>query len=468
MKALNREILRLALPSILANISIPLVGMVDMAVAGHLGGAAAVLIGALTVGSTLFDLLYWNFAFLRAGTGGSTAQAFGRGDKAEQAAIFIRAAITGLLAGLLLVAIQWPFLKLAFAVIHCTPEVRELATRYFMIRIWAAPAALSLMAFKGWFIGMQDSVSPMIADLLVLSVNAAASICLAFGVPALGIPAMGFDGIAAGTIFAQYTTLAFSILVVAFKYKKVFRDTDFEDVRRAFAPRAMKEFFSLNGDLLVRSLCFMVVYTGFTAISARYGDVLLASGALIMKIMMLFSFFTDGFAYAGEALTGRFIGEERREMVSNTIRNVFIWSMSIAALFMVMNACLSVPMFRIFTSDATVIEASSKFVPWIVLMPLLGCPAFTWDGIYVGATLTRPLRNSSLLFVVISVIVWIAGISIMNSSFGLPSLSFGPDPGPGEPGHYGFMAMHVLFIAYMVHLLVRCIYLTVYWRRRRM
>ena len=171
MKPLDREILRLALPSILANISIPLVGMVDMAVAGHLGGASAALIGALPVGSTLFDLLYWNFAFLRAGTGGTTAQAFGRGDTSGQAGILARAAVTGLLAGLLLVAIRLPFLKLAFAVVHCTPEVRELATRYFMMRIWAAPAALSLMAFKGWFIGMQDSVSPMAADLIVFFVG---------------------------------------------------------------------------------------------------------------------------------------------------------------------------------------------------------------------------------------------------------------------------------------------------------
>ena len=468
MKPLDREILRLALPSILANISIPLVGMVDMAVAGHLGGASAALIGALTVGSTLFDLLYWNFAFLRAGTGGTTAQAFGRGDTSGQAGILARAAVTGLLAGLLLVAIRLPFLKLAFAVVHCTPEVRELATRYFMMRIWAAPAALSLMAFKGWFIGMQDSVSPMAADLIVFFVNTSASICLAFGVPAIGIPAMGFDGIAAGTIIAQYTALAFSLAVIVVKYRKVFKETDRETIRNAFSGSGMREFFSMNGDLLVRSLCFLVVYTGFTAISARYGDVLLASGALIMKIMMFFSYFTDGFAYAGEALTGRFTGERRPGMVNMTVRNVFIWSMSIAAVFMILNACLSIPMFRIFTPDTTVIAASRRFVPWIVLMPLLGCPAFTWDGIYVGATLTRPLRNSSLYFVLFSVIVWIAGISILNTASGLPALSFGPDPGPGEPGRYGFAAMHILFTAYMAHLLVRCIYLTVYWRKRRM
>ena len=165
MKLINRDILRLAIPSILANITVPLVGMVDIAVAGHLDTGAATMIGGIAVGSMLFDLLYWNFGFLCVATGGHAAQAYGRGDFAECAKIFVRAAGIALACALLLLAVQWVFVQLAFSVVDCTDSVRELASLYFFIRIWAAPATLGLMAFKGWFIGMQDSISPMVTDL---------------------------------------------------------------------------------------------------------------------------------------------------------------------------------------------------------------------------------------------------------------------------------------------------------------
>ena len=209
----NKKILDLALPSILANITVPLVGMVDIAVAGHLDpssvASAATLIGGVAIGTMLFDLLYWNFGFLRVGTGGLTAQAFGRGDMKESASILSRAVGIALLCSLLLLAVQWLFVKAAFLVVDCTPEVRELASGYFYIRIWASPATLSLMAFKGWFIGMQDSISPMVTDLVVNVVNTAASIVLALGFTAGGYSweGIGFTGIAAGTVMAQYSGL---------------------------------------------------------------------------------------------------------------------------------------------------------------------------------------------------------------------------------------------------------------------
>lgn len=179
MKAINRDILKLAIPSILANITVPIVGMVDVAVAGHLDGAVATMIGGIAIGTMLFDLLYWNFGFLRVGTGGLTAQAFGKGDRKECARILTRALGISLACALVLIAIQWIFVKAAFLVVDCTPEVRDLASEYFFIRIWAAPATLSLMAFKGWFIGMQDSVSPMVTDFVVNGMNVLMSIVLA-------------------------------------------------------------------------------------------------------------------------------------------------------------------------------------------------------------------------------------------------------------------------------------------------
>jgi MATE family multidrug resistance protein len=192
--SINKEILKLAIPSILANITVPIVGMVDIAVAGHLDANAATLIGGIAIGTMLFDLLYWNFGFLRVGTGGLTAQAYGRGDRKECARIFSRAIGIALACAIVLIALQWVFLKAAFLFVDCTPQVRDLASRYFFIRIWAAPATLSLMAFKGWFIGMQDSVSPMVTDLIVNGMNVLMSFVLALGVAAIGFDGIGFAG----------------------------------------------------------------------------------------------------------------------------------------------------------------------------------------------------------------------------------------------------------------------------------
>ena len=214
---INKSILKLAIPSILANITVPLVGMVDIAVAGHLSVEAATLIGGIAIGSMLFDLLYWNFGFLRIGTGGLAAQAYGTGDRRECARILMRALAMSLIRALFLLAIQWVYVKAAFLVVDCTPQVRKLASGYFFIRIWAAPATLCLMALKGWFIGMQDSVSSMVADITVNGANIVLSIILALGVNVGGItllPAMGFNGVAAGTLLAQWAGLAVAVLIL--------------------------------------------------------------------------------------------------------------------------------------------------------------------------------------------------------------------------------------------------------------
>ena len=213
---INKDILKIALPSILANITVPIVGMVDIAVAGHLDGSGilstATFISGIAIGSMLFDLLYWNFFFLRVGTGGLTAQSYGRGDMRECANLLSRATGIALVVALLIISLQWVCVKAAFLVVECTPQVRELAAQYFFVRIWAAPATLSLMAFKGWFIGMQDSVSSMAVDLVVNIVNIAASIVLTLGFRSGGLEyeGIGFAGVAAGTVVAQYCLSSFS------------------------------------------------------------------------------------------------------------------------------------------------------------------------------------------------------------------------------------------------------------------
>lgn len=450
MNILNRDILKLALPSILANITVPLVGMVDIAIAGHLNGEAAALIGGISIGTLLFDLLYWNFSFLRVGTGGLTAQAYGRDDMHSAAATLVRSTGVSIMIAFACILLQWIFVDISFMFIKCTPYVRELAESYFYIRIWAAPATLTLMALKGWFIGMQDSVSAMAADLIVNGMNIVCSIALAMGIPALGYEGIGFNGIAAGTVLAQYAGLISSASIIFVKYRKrVFSGFKAADIVNAFRDSHMKRFFHLNADLFVRSLCIMAVYAGITVISARYGDMMLAVSSILVQIMMLFSYFTDGFAYAGEALIGKFTGRKDVASVRLTVRYVFIWSLGVASMFMLLYAFCSEPMLRILTSDNSVISSSMEFIPWLISMPIIGCAAFTWDGIYVGATASKPIRNSSIWAVIGFFVVWFSSAFIMKTAI----------------AENQAIAVHILMAAFLVHLVIRMIYETVLYRR---
>lgn len=444
---INRSILRLALPSILANITVPIVGMADIAVAGHLHTGdipSATLIGGIAVGSMLFDLLYWNFGFLRIGTGGLAAQAFGKRDMDGSSRIFFRATGIAIMCAAILVAIQAPFLEAAFMLVDCSPEVREFAERYFRIRIWAAPATLALMAFKGWAIGMQDGVSPMITDLVVNVLNIVLSISLASGfhIGDTGFDGIGFDGIAAGTVAAQYSGLMTAFTIILAKYRRtVFVKFDAASIPGLFRGDETRRFFSMNSDLFIRSLCFIGVYIGFTTIAAHYGDLILAAGSILMKIMMLFSYFTDGFAYAGEALGGKFIGAKDRKGLEDTVRHVFIWSMGIAVISIVLYGVFGEQMLEIMTSDQEVLEMCRGYLTWLLLMPAAGCAAFTWDGIYVGATASRTMRNAMLWALAGFFIIWTAGHKI-----------------PGTD------VLHVLLAAYFGHLIIRTLHMTFRYR----
>ena len=460
---LNKEILRLAVPSILANITVPLVGMVDMAVAGHLPGtSAAALIGGVTIGTMLFDLLYWNFGFLRVGTGGLTAQAYGREmagraghdqgegsvmpgyDRASHtvSGILRRALRIAVLSGLVLIALQWVVVKLAFLLVDCSPEVQALASKYFYIRIWAAPATLSLFAFKGWFIGLQDTVRPMTADLLVNTINIVASVLLGM--------LIGFPGIALGTFLAQWSGFTYCCLATRRRYVQKIglfsaRDAQNQQLVQENGGISARDFLKLNGDLFLRSIGMIAVYIGFTMISARYGDLMLAVSAILMKLLMFFSYFTDGFAYAGEALTGRFIGEGSLDGVRSTVRQTFLWGTVMAVFFMVLYGVGGTPILRLMTEDATVVNAGRQFLPWLLLMPFIGCPAFVWDGIFIGATASKDLRNSTLLCAVGFFAVWLLGRAL------------GMDAIPEN-------AIHLLLAAYFTHLAVRALYLTIRYK----
>ncbi len=502
MKALDREILRLAIPSILANITVPFVGMVDIAVAGHLHSAAnsgaAAFIGGISVGALLLNVIYWNFFFLRAGTGGLTAQAFGRRKAAattrgrsqnsaagalhhgtasgssaapappqrmlgECGSLLVHGVALALGFAVLLLLFQWPLSRLAMLFADRTPGVAELAVRYFFVRVWAAPATLSLMAIKGWFIGMQDTVSSMFTDLVVNLVNIAGSIVLTLGLG--GWQGIGFDGIALGTVIAQYSGLAFALAVLAIKYRAEFTPVATGHEGKLLTAAGFRPFLNLNTDLFIRSLCFTGIYMGFTVIAARYGEVLLACSNIMMTLLMLFSYFTDGFAYAGEALVGRFIGERDSLMVRKSVAGTFKWSFAVAGVWMLIYWLARQPLLRIMTDDPAVLDACTQFLPWLVAMPLLGCAAFAWDGIYVGATASRPIRDAMLLALISFLGVWFLGQPLLSAA------GIVPVQAAAEGTRLAAAlapAIHLLLAAYFAHLAARTAYLTVvYYRRLR-
>ena len=425
---INREVIRLAVPSILANITVPLVGIVDTAIAGHLGDA--VLIGGIAVGTMLFDLLYWNMGFLRVGTGGITAQAYGRGDMKASIGTFSQGIATSLVVSMIVLAIQWGFAELMLLLVDASPEVEQIARNYFFIRVWAAPATLALFVFKGWFIGMQNTVFPMITDLWVNLVNMLASWLLAFYTP------LGINGVAVGTLIAQWTGLVLALLLMRSRYRDLMQSTT---ILHSMKWKYFKRFFSVNSFLFVRSLLMLVVYEGFTIFAARFGDVELAVSSVMMHLLLLYSYFVDGFAYAGEAMTGRFIGEQNRLSLNETVKYVFIWGAVIGVVSTVAYAVFPRSIIGILTDNAEVIGASEPYLFWLLLMPVLSCVAFIWDGIYIGATAARSLMIC---------MVWSAAGFIAAFYLCAP--------------HFGAQA---LYIAYFVHLIVRSVYLTAVARR---
>ena len=439
MKSLNSQILRLAIPSIMANITIPLVGIVDTAIVGHI--ANATYIGGIAIGTMLFDLLYWNFGFLRVGTSGMTAQAYGRGDGVECARLLTQSVSIALIGAVVLWLIQWLFVTAVLAIVPCSTEVAAFAREYFFIRIWAAPATLSLMAFKGWFIGMQDTVSPMITDIVVNVVNMTVSYVLAVYTP------LGALGVAYGTLVAQFTGLLLALVICLFKYKTVVQEIVgllCDKAIRLFGDKEMKRFMSLNGNLFVRSLCFMVVYVGFTSLASQYGDVELAVSTIMMKLFMLFSYFVDGFAYAGEALVGKEWGASRSLASSphrlvRIVRLLFAWSLGVGWLFTLLFAVWSEECYLAMTNDMEVLSRLGDYTGWLIAMPIVSTLAFMWDGVYAGATAGKQIRNAMIYAALGFVTCYLAT--------------------------YWWLGIQGLYIAYFAHLVARVVYLTAAWKR---
>lgn len=385
---MNKEILRLALPNIITNITVPLLAMADTAIAGHL--PSGLYIGAIAASSTIFNFLYWNFSFLRMGTSGFTAQSYGAKDDKASLDTLLKALFTALAGGLLLLLLQSFIFKSAFYFFKASPEIQALSAQYFFIYIWAAPFVLSMYAFTGWFIGMQNAKAPMFISISSNIVNIMLSLLFVFSFD------MGIKGIALGTLLAQIFAFALSVFIWFrfYAYMRKHFTWQFLKSLSGFA-----DFFKVNRDIFLRSAGLISVTVFFTAVSAQRGDIYLAANTLLMQLFILFSYIMDGFAYAAEALSGKYLGASNHSVLIAIIKRIFAWGFILSLLFTLIYWGFTGGILGLLTDKTDIIEQALKYKYWALLIPLAGFAAFLWDGIFVGLTASRQMRDSMLIAV---------------------------------------------------------------------
>lgn len=404
---MNKQILHIALPSIISNITVPLLALVDTTIVGHLGAAS--YIAAIALGGMIFNMIYWLFNFLRMGTGGLTAQAYGANQHQATSYILLRSlTIAGGIA-LTLLLLQRPIFQVTFHFVTATAEVRSLASIYFYILIWGAPAMLALYSFTGWFLGMQNARIPMCIAITQNVVNIAVSTLLVFGCH------LKIEGVALGTLISQYTALLLAVIFCLTKF----------DVKQHFELKAildintLKRFFQINRDIFLRTLCLIAVTTYFTSAGSTQGELTLAANTLLMQFFIIFSYFMDGFAYAGEALGGRYFGAHDRLNFQRVTRCLFAWGGALSVLFFFIYFLSGTSLLHLLTDDSQVINRAQQYLPIVYFIPLISFAAFLFDGLYIGTTATRYMLismfcASAAFFVLINVctlsntLLWLA------------------------------------------------------------
>ena len=425
---MNRRILHLAIPSIVSNITVPLLGLVDVTIVGHLGATA--YIGAIAVGGLLFNILYWNFGFLRMGTSGLTSQAYGRKDKEAEIRVLVQAVSVGLFSALAMLILQYPIERLAFRLLDTSAEVEQYAVTYFRICIWGAPAVLAQYSFTGWFIGMQNSRYPMYIAIVMNVINIVCSSCFVF------LFKMKVEGVALGTVVAQYSGVMMALGFWYYNYKELRGRITFKGSLQLIA---MRRFFAVNRDIFLRTLCLIGVTTFFTSTGARQGDVILSVNTLLMQLFTLFSYIMDGFAYAGEALSGRYVGACNLVQLKRAVKALFCWGVVLSLVFTLLYGIGGENFLGLLTNDTVVIETAGRYFYWVLAIPLAGFAAFLWDGILIGATATRFMLWAML---------------VASGSFFVIYYCFS-----------GATNNHTLWLAFLVYLALRGIMQTI-WSRR--
>lgn len=384
---MNKEIFRIAIPNIISNITVPLMGLVSTGIVGTWSGSADI-IGALALGVSIFNFIYWNCSFIRMGTSGLTAQAYGAGDFYETTAMLVRAVVISLALSAIVLIFQQPLGRLSLWLMGGN----EIVADYFFARIWAVPAGILLFGLYGWFVGMQNGVIPMAVSITVNGLH------ILFGWWFVYSFDLGIVGIAYASVVSQWIGLVLASLLIYIFFRKTMRRVVLREVLN-FA--SMKRFFKVNGDIIVRTFCNVGVYTFFTAASARMGDAaILAVNSVLMQLLMLFSYMNDGFAYAAEAMTGRFIGAKDLPSLKKCLRYCVVWTFATAAIAITLYLAGWEELFTAFLGSGTeeeltkVLAVAKRYIGWIIVIPLFAAMPFMLDGVYAGATLTRAMRNS--------------------------------------------------------------------------
>jgi MATE family multidrug resistance protein len=389
---MNREIFRLAIPNIISNISVPLLSSVDTALMGRLSDAH---IGAVGIGSMIFNFIYWNFGFLRMGTTGLTAQSFGRRDSPEIMNNLARALMIALGIAIAILVMKTPFRIASVHLMHVSENSVPLVTTYFNIRIWAAPATLSLYAVMGWFFGMQNAVYPLILTILINVINIILSYVFVYHLQ------MDVRGVAWGTVIAQYAGLLGAVLLFHLKYAIYIPELKSHLLWKWEAYRA---FLRVNGDIFLRTFFLTFAFGFFYSQSSRLGDQVLAVNVILLQYVNWMSYGIDGFAFAAESLVGKYFGARDYESLKASIKLNFKWSLGMAIGIALIYLAAAEPLLGVFTNQHEIIEAARPYLWWMASFPIIAFGAYIWDGIYIGMTASRAMRNSMAVSLVIFLI----------------------------------------------------------------
>ena len=395
--AWHRRVWRLAWPMVVSNLSVPLLGAVDTAVIGHLPEPH--FLGAVAVGALIFNTLYFGCNFLRMGTTGLTAQAFGARDFDEARATLVRALLISLVLALAFLALQGPVGWLAFYLVEPSEAVAVEGMRYYFIRVWGAPAALANFALVGWFIGMQNTRAALVLMLTVNGINIVLDLVLVLGF------GLAVAGAAWATVAADYSGL---ILGLAVANRLASRHGGHWRAGLVLDVAAMRRFLGINRDIFLRTLFVITAFALFTTLSVRQGDVVLAANAVLLNFVIFFNFAFDGFAFAVEALTGRALGARRREDLAHAIRACLVWSLLLALLSVAVYGLAGAPIIRVLTDIEDVRAVAYDFLPWLIALPLVAVWGIFFDGVFTGTTRTADMRNTMLIaFVVYTPCAWL-------------------------------------------------------------
>ena len=395
---INKQIYRLALPNIISNFSIPLLGAVDTALMGRLESEH--YLGAVGIGSVIFSFIYWGFGFLRMATTGLTAQAFGEKDLQECGRLLLRAICIGITSSLLLLIFQWQLIALSFRLIDASPDVEHLARIYFHIRIYAAPATLCLHAFHGVFLGLQNARYPMLLTIVVNLVNIILNLVF------VRLLDMKVEGIALATVIAQYVGLFVAVQLFSRYYRGILPKWN---LREILAFSKLKWFLNISADIFIRTCCLVFSHAVFTAKSAVLSDTFLAINTILLQFISILSFAIDGLAFAAESLIGKYKGADDLQNLKRTTRFIFLWAFLFAGVIMLIFVFFGKQLLYVFTDQISLIEHAEVYLIWVIIAPVINVAAYIWDGIFLGATASRALRNS----VIVSTLLYLSAVYLL-------------------------------------------------------